>query len=140
MELPPILNANPPETGTFGRYWVTGLNIVDRRLSATLAPYDGSHLLVEGRRRIHVADETAEPGLTALLDAALDLVAGVAGKATRPRALSVSSPSPSRATQCTGIWEDKSLHVVRDLFALAEGNAAAAQVVGGLLAFVAGKV
>jgi hypothetical protein len=112
-------------------------------LSAELLPYDGTHLLATGGKRVALNDlktkRTTDAQLNALLTALVAEVKRQKNTTAEPRIISVYAPDPSKPVVATVQFVDKTSHVVRDCFALCGTDATFAQVFQSVLGGIAGQ-
>jgi hypothetical protein len=137
MSLPIINNTNPPTVGVFDRYWITNLTIArGATMTIQLAPYDGTTILADNAKRARyiIADEaTLQPIVTAITN----LINSKSGKTEAPKAIVISAPSPTKSVNAIAIFD--TVFVQRDIFNLINDDLDLAQVVVGLLSWVASK-
>ena len=142
-----IINPTPIVAGTFGGMWIRNISVMlpvanhQGILSAELLPYDGTHLLATGGKRVALNDlktkRTTDAQLDALLTAIVAEVKRQKNTTVEPRIVSVQAPDPTKPVVATVQFMDKTSHVVRDCFTLCGTDATFAQVFQSVLGGVA---
>jgi len=142
-----IINPTPITTGTFGGMWIRNISVMlptethQGVLSAELLPYDGTHLLATGGKRVALNDlktkRTTDAQLDALLTAIVAEVKRQKNTTVEPRIVSVQAPDPTKPVVATVQFMDKTSHVVSDCFTLCGTDATFAQVFQSVLGGVA---
>ena len=142
-----IVNPTPIVAGTFGGMWIRNISVmlpVEKHqgiLSAELLPYDGTHLLATGGKRVALNDlktkRTTDAQLDALLTALVAEVKRQKNTTAEPRIVSVQAPDPTKPVVASVQFVDKISHVVRDCFVLASTDLTFATVLQQVMGEVA---
>ena len=141
-----IINPTPIVAGTFGGMWIRNISVMlptethQGVLSAELLPYDGTHLLATGGKRVALTDlktkRTTDAQLDAMLTAITAEVKRQKNTTVEPRIVSVQAPDPTKPVVASVQFVDKTNHIVRDCFTLAGTD----QTFGMVLQQVLGEV
>jgi hypothetical protein len=124
-----ITNPTPITPQTFAGMWITNLGIflptVEKPkgfIGGNLLPYDGTHLLATGGRRLFVGDLAAKRTQDAQLDSMLTAleveVQRQAGKTVAVKFISTTAPDPAKPVVAQVAFADGSFHRIPDCFAL----------------------
>lgn len=144
--LPAIPNVNPPRLGAFNRWWVAQFVIENgESMMAKMLPYDGRYTLSGPEKTISIPDVSADASLVQLVADAQALAQNAAGKAVAPIRVSVDAPAPDRQAKLTALFASDDPNVpesfeIPDIFALAQTDAGAGQVLGGILTWIGAMV
>jgi hypothetical protein len=144
-----IVNPTPVvTTGTFGIMWINAAGIFlttkdkpNGFLQATLQPYDGTHLLSTGGKRVFqpnlVTARAANPTLDSALTALLAEAQRIAGETVAVSLVTISAPDPAKPVGIQVFFADGKHHNIPDGFALAAGDTTFAGVFSNVMAALA---
>ena len=138
----------PITTSTFNGMWVTNLGIffptVEKPhglIAGNLAPYDGTHLLLTGGKRLFISNLAAklasDATLATIMNALKAEVKRQASKTVEPKFVTVNAYDPARPVTAQVGFVDGSIHTVSNCFALAATNPAFAGVFSGTMGEIA---
>ena len=125
-----IANPNPITTGVFDGYWISNLGIflptADKPrgfLAGNKLPYDGTHLLQTGTKRIQVMDlatkRANDPALDGILTGLAAECQRQAVKTTDVKFVQVQAGDPAKPVFAQVAFVDGSFHRILDVFGLA---------------------
>ncbi|MEI6177583.1 MAG: hypothetical protein WCS43_11880 [Verrucomicrobiota bacterium] len=125
-----IANPNPITTGVFDGYWITNLGVFYSTpekprgfLAGNMLPYDGTHLLQTGMKRIQVMDlatkRASDPVLNGILTGLATECQRQAGKTANVKFLQVIAGDIANPVMAQISFVDGSFHRILDVFGLA---------------------
>ncbi len=129
-----IQNPTPITANTFNGMWINQLQIFlpQGNIQASFLPYDGTHLLATGGKRI------MQKASNGSLDALIAEVKSLSGKTSEPTLIQVFATDPSKPVTAQVIFTDKSIYRIPDCYALAATDSVFAGVFNNTIGLVVG--
>lgn len=143
-----IQNPAPQSATTFNGMWVTNLGIflpTEEKpkgfIGGNFLPYDGTHLLATGGKRLFVGDlaqkRTTDQQIDAMLTSLVAEVQRQAGKTVAVKFIQTTAPDPAKPVTAQIAFEDGTFHRIADCFALCASDQVFAGVFMGAMAEIA---
>lgn len=121
-----IVNPTPVSAATFGKMWIAGvflaqpINGAQGSLFATLLPYDGTHLLATGGKRVAIPSLKApSPAVASLISSLTTELARQSKNTATLSKLYVTAPDPAHPVSIRAEFADHTNYTIKDAFTLA---------------------
>jgi hypothetical protein len=125
-----IENPKPITPQTFAGMWITNLGIflpTEEKpkgfIGGNFSPYDGTHLLATGGKRLFVGDlamkRTTDAQLDSMLTATVAEVQRQAGKTADVKFITTNAPDPAKPIVAQAHFVDGTFHTIPDCLTLA---------------------
>ena len=150
-----IINPTPQNPGIFSGMWISNLSLIQPdpnfpaplfeqgygRLTATLLPYDGAHLLATGRKQVIISKLTDSISTDTTLSNIISSLISEAqrqGSTTSPvKTLVLSALDPTQPVKVTSKFVDGTSHSITNCFALANTDTIFANVFNNTMVEIA---
>lgn len=128
-----IINPNPIVASTFNGYWITNAQFIQnagvmKMLQANLLPYDGTHLLATGQKRVNELDLAtkmeSDANLSAVITSIKAEIARLSGHSEDFHIMQINAGDPSKPVTATIMWDKPEtgeaipMYRIADCFAL----------------------